>query len=39
VHPLRDGSKGGRFISVKLADGTVLTDMAGYPSGGPPSKN
>jgi hypothetical protein len=39
VHPLRDGSKGGRFISVKLADGTVLSDMAGYPSGGPPSKN
>jgi hypothetical protein len=38
VHPLRDGSKGGRFISVKLADGTVLTDMVGYPSGGP-SKN
>jgi hypothetical protein len=38
VHPLRDGTKGGRFISVKLADGTVLTDMAGYPSGGP-SKN
>jgi hypothetical protein len=38
VHPLRDGSKGGRFISVKLADGTVLSDMAGYPSGGP-SKN
>jgi hypothetical protein len=39
VHPLRSGEKGGRFISVKLADGTVLTDMAGYPSGGPPSKN
>ncbi len=38
VHPLRDGTKGGRFISVKLADGTVLTDMAGYPSGGS-SKN
>ena len=35
VHPLRDGSKGGRFISVKLADGTVLSDMAGYPTGGP----
>jgi hypothetical protein len=31
VHPLRDGTKGGRFISVKLADGTVLSDMAGYP--------
>lgn len=27
VHPLRDGTKGGRFISVKLADGSVLTDM------------
>jgi hypothetical protein len=30
VHPLRDGTHGGRFISVKLADGTVLTDMIGY---------
>jgi len=35
VHPLRSGEKGGRFISVKLADGQVLTDTAGYPSGGP----
>ena len=31
VHPLRSGEKGGRFVSVKLADGTVLSDMAGYP--------
>jgi Family of unknown function (DUF6152) len=39
VHPLRDGTKGGRFMSVKLADGTVLTDTAGYPTGGAaPSK-
>jgi hypothetical protein len=38
VHPLRSGEKGGRFVSVKLADGSVLTDTAGYPSGGP-SKN
>ena len=30
IHPLRDGTHGGRFISVKLADGTVLTDMIGY---------
>jgi Family of unknown function (DUF6152) len=29
VHPLRDGTKGGRFINVKLADGTVLNDMGG----------
>ena len=32
VHPLRSGEKGGRFISVKLADGQVLTDTAGYPT-------
>lgn len=38
VHPLRSGEKGGRFVSVKLADGTVLTDMAGYPAPAP-SKN
>ena len=31
VHPLRSGEKGGRFISVKLADGTVMTDSVGYP--------
>jgi hypothetical protein len=35
VHPLRSGEKGGRFISVKLPDGQVLTDTAGYPSPGP----
>lgn len=33
IHPLRDGTHGGRFVSVKLADGTVLTDMIGYPTG------
>ncbi|HXQ25299.1 MAG TPA: DUF6152 family protein [Candidatus Acidoferrales bacterium] len=32
IHPLRSGEKGGRFVSVKLADGQVLTDTAGYPS-------
>jgi hypothetical protein len=31
VHPLRSGEKGGRFVSVKLADGTVMTDSVGYP--------
>jgi hypothetical protein len=31
VHPLRSGEKGGRFMSVKLADGTVMTDSIGYP--------
>jgi hypothetical protein len=31
VHPLRSGEKGGRFISVKLPDGTVMTDSIGYP--------
>jgi hypothetical protein len=31
VHPLRSGEKGGRFMSVKLADGTVMTDTVGYP--------
>jgi hypothetical protein len=31
VHPLRSGEKGGRFISVKLPDGTVMTDTVGYP--------
>ena len=31
VHPLRSGEKGGRFISVKLADGTVMIDSVGYP--------
>jgi hypothetical protein len=32
VHPLRSGEKGGRFVSVKLADGQVLTDMIPYPT-------
>ena len=32
IHPLRSGEKGGRFMSVKLADGQVLTDMVGYPA-------
>ena len=31
VHPLRSGEKGGRFVSVKLADGTVMADTVGYP--------
>jgi hypothetical protein len=31
VHPLRSGEKGGRFVSVKLPDGTVMTDTIGYP--------
>ncbi len=31
VHPLRSGEKGGRFVSVKLPDGTVMTDTVGYP--------
>ena len=31
VHPLRSGEKGGRFMSVKLPDGTVMTDSVGYP--------
>jgi hypothetical protein len=31
VHPLRSGEKGGRFMSVKLPDGTVMTDTVGYP--------
>jgi hypothetical protein len=31
VHPLRSGEKGGRFMSVKLPDGTVMTDSIGYP--------
>jgi Family of unknown function (DUF6152) len=26
IHPLRNGDKGGSFMYVKLADGTVLTD-------------
>ena len=38
VHPLRDGTKGGRFVSVKLADGTVMGDSIGYPTPAP-SKN
>jgi hypothetical protein len=29
VHPLRSGERGGRFLSVKLADGRLLTDF-GY---------
>jgi len=28
IHPLRNGDKGGMFISVKLPDGTVLGDPA-----------
>ncbi|HUA01024.1 MAG TPA: DUF6152 family protein [Candidatus Aquilonibacter sp.] len=28
IHPLRNGDKGGSFISVKLPDGTVLGDPA-----------
>ena len=38
VHPLRDGGKGGRFVSVKLPDGTVLGDTIGYPGAPPPAK-
>jgi Family of unknown function (DUF6152) len=32
IHPLRSGEKGGRFVSVKLADGQVLNDMIPYPT-------
>jgi Family of unknown function (DUF6152) len=28
IHPLRNGEKGGSFLSVTLPDGTVLTDPA-----------
>lgn len=28
IHPLRNGDKGGSFVYVKLADGTVLADPA-----------
>ena len=28
IHPLRNGDKGGSFLSVTLADGTVLSDPA-----------
>jgi Family of unknown function (DUF6152) len=31
VHPLRSGEKGGRFLSVKLPDGTVMSDNLAYP--------
>ena len=34
VHPLRDGTHGGRFITVKLPDGTMLNDTGGgLPAG------
>ena len=32
MHPLRNGDKGGQFISVKLADGQILTNGGGYPA-------
>ena len=32
MHPLRNGDKGGQFISVKLADGQVLNNSGGYPA-------
>lgn len=32
IHPLRNGDKGGSFMSAKLADGTVLSDPT-YKSG------
>ncbi|MCC6202408.1 MAG: hypothetical protein IT494_05320 [Gammaproteobacteria bacterium] len=35
LHPLRDGSKGGLFLAVTLADGTVLGDPNRAPSDGP----
>jgi hypothetical protein len=28
IHPLRNGDKGGRFMSVKLPDGSLLADPA-----------
>jgi hypothetical protein len=34
LNPLKDGSKGGLFVSVKLADGTVLGDPT-RSAGGP----
>ncbi|MGA2511222.1 MAG: DUF6152 family protein [Candidatus Acidiferrales bacterium] len=36
VHPLRSGEKGGRFISVKLANGDVYADSAGAGYAAPP---
>jgi hypothetical protein len=35
LHPLRDGSKGGLFLAVTLADGTVLGDPNRAASDGP----
>jgi hypothetical protein len=31
IHPLRNGDKGGLFVSVKLANGQTLTDPMGLP--------
>jgi hypothetical protein len=41
IHPLRNGDKGGMFVSAKLSDGTVLGDPTyrappAQPNGGAP---
>jgi hypothetical protein len=35
INPLKDGSRGGLFVSVKLPDGSTLGDATRAPGGGP----
>jgi Family of unknown function (DUF6152) len=39
VNPLRDGSRGGRLISIVLPDGKTLGGQGGPPAAGVPSSN
>ena len=39
VNPLRDGSRGGRLMSIVLPDGKTLSGQGGPPATGVPSSN
>ena len=36
VHPVKNGGKGGSFVSITLPDGKVMSMMGVAPAGGPP---
>ncbi len=35
IHPVRDGGKGGSFVSITLPDGKVMSMMGAVPAGAP----
>ena len=36
IHPVKNGGKGGSFVSVTLPSGAVMNMMGAYPPGSPP---